>query len=287
MTDWKKTASVICATLFGSAVFSAGFSLFLVPGAMNGGGLTGLSMVLHALTGVASVGSITFFLNLPLFILAGKRIGRRFFLGSLLGTVSSSFFIDVFGKISMPSLEPLLACLYGGAVCGLGLGVVFAAGTSTGGSDILARLLKRHFPNLPMGSIFMALDVLVVAATGLVFHDVTKALYSGITVFVSGQVMDVVIYRFDYSRVALIVSAEHKRIAEEIGKRLSRGATFLYAEGSFTGQPRQVVLTVVRRRQLAELKEIVMTIDPAAFVIVQEAHQVLGDGFARYHKDAL
>lgn len=287
MGKLRQLLSWVIPTLIGSFVYAAGFTLFLLPGSMNGGGVTGLSMVIHALTGAASVGTIAMLINLPLFLLAGVRIGRRFFLGSLLGTVASNVMIDLLTVVPMPALEPLLACLYGGAVCGLGLGIVFASGTSTGGTDILGRLLKRHAPNVPMGVITAALDAVVVILTGVVFRDITKTLYSGITIFVSSQVMDVVIYRFDYSKVALIITEHHETVAEQIGKRLNRGATYLHGEGSFTGTPRKVILTVVKRRQLAELKALVMELDDHAFVIVQEAHQVLGDGFSRYSKDAL
>ncbi len=287
MRKLRQVLSWVLPTLIGSTVYAAGFTLFLLPGSMNGGGVTGLSMVIHALTGAASVGTIAMLINLPLFLLAGVRIGRRFFLGSLLGTVASNAMIDLLTAVPMPTLEPLLACLYGGAVCGLGLGIVFASGTSTGGTDILGRLLKRRAPNVPMGVITATLDAVVVILTGVVFRDITKALYSGITIFVSSQVMDVVIYRFDYSKVALIITERHELVAEQIGKRLNRGATYLHGEGSFTGAPRKVILTVVKRRQLAELKALVMELDDNAFVIVQEAHQVLGDGFSRYSKDSL
>ena len=123
--------------------------------------------------------------------------------------------------------------------------------------------------------------------TGLVFWDISKALYSGVAIFVSGQVIDAVIYRFDYSKVALIISGSYEEIARQIGLKLDRGATFLEGEGSYSGRQTKVVLTVVKRQQVAELKRLVVEIDPNAFIVVQEAHQVLGEGFSRYSKDAL
>ena len=177
--------------------------------------------------------------------------------------------------------------LYGGVLCGAGLGMVFMAGASTGGSDILVRLLKKKYRNLPIGSISIMFDAMVVLLTGLVFRDISKALYSGVVVFVCGQVIDAVVFRFDYSRVALIISKEHEKIAKAISDQLDRGATYLHGSGSYTHQNIEVVLAVVRKGQLAELKELVMDIDENAFVIVQEAHQVLGDGFAHYSPDSL
>ena len=123
--------------------------------------------------------------------------------------------------------------------------------------------------------------------TGVVFGDVTKTLYTGVTVFLTTKVMDAVIYRFDYSKVALIITGQYEAVAKAVSEKLSRGTTYLYGEGAYTGKQTKVVLVAIKRQQLAELKELVMQIDPNAFVIVQEAHQVLGDGFSRYHKHSL
>lgn len=277
----------IPATMLGSALFSLGFSLFLAPNDMNPGGISGLAMVAVELFQVGSVGRLTFLINLPLFLLGGLKIGKRFFAGSFLGMLSSSVLIDVFAKLPMDTPEPLIGVIYGGVICGLGLGLVFMSGTSTGGSDILVRLLKLRYRNVPIGQISMCFDAVVVLLTGLVFGDLSKALYSGIAVFLCGKVVDAVIYRFDYSKVALIISPEHEAIAQTIDQKLQRGATFLHAEGSFSRHPTKVVLAAVKRQQLAELKELVVDIDPNAFIIVQEAHQVLGDGFSRYTRDSL
>lgn len=283
---WQKCKWIL-ATIAGSAVFAFGFAVFLMPNDMNAGGISGLAQVVVELTGLGSVGTLSILINLPLFILGGVKIGKRFFLGSLLGMSLSSILIDLFALHAQLQTEPLVAVLYGGVLCGLGLGIVFISGTSTGGSDILVRLLKLRYRNVPIGQISMCFDALVVILTGLVFHDVTKALYTGITVFLCGQVIDAVVYRFDYSKVALIISSEYESIAREIGLKLDRGATFLHGEGTFSHQATKVVLTAVKKQQIAELKELVTRLDPKAFIIVQEAHQVLGDGFSRYSKDSL
>lgn len=277
----------ILGTVLGSALFALGFSCFLLPNEISTGGISGLALVAVELLGFGSVGLVSVCINLPLFAIAGAKVGKRFFLGSLLGMLVSSGLIDLFSQISMPPMETLVGALYGGTMCGLGLGVVFAAGASTGGSDIVVRLLKLRWRDIPIGQISMCFDAAVAVITGLVFRDLNKALYTGITVFLCGKVMDAVVYRFDYSKVALIITGEHRKIAQAIAVRLDRGATFLHGEGSFTHRETQVVLTAVKRQQIAELKELVMEIDPNAFVIVQEAHQVLGDGFRRYRRDAL
>ena len=274
-------------TAIGSALFALGFAIFLIPNDINTGGISGLAMILRELLGFGSIGTLTLVMNIPLFLIGGLKIGKRFFAGSLIGMVVSSVLIDLFALIPFATPEPLIGGLYGGVLCGAGLGMVFMAGASTGGSDILVRLLKKKYRNLPIGSISIMFDAMVVLLTGLVFRDISKALYSGVVVFVCGQVIDAVVYRFDYSRVALIISKEHEKIAKAISDQLDRGATYLHGSGSYTHQNIEVVLAVVRKGQLAELKELVMDIDENAFVIVQEAHQVLGDGFAHYSPDSL
>lgn len=277
----------IPATVVGSLIFSLGFSFFLQPNDMSPGGISGLSLVIVELLGFGSVGTLSILINLPLFILGGLKIGKRFFCGSLLGMLLSSVLIDAFSLLNVAPVEPLLGVLYGGVLCGLGLGVVFVNGTSTGGSDILVRLLKLKYRNVPIGQISMSFDAIVVVLTGLVFRDVTKALYTGVTVYICGKVIDAVVYRFDYSNVALIISREYEAIAVAIGEKLDRGATFLHGEGSYSHAQTKVVLAAVKKQQIAELKELVVELDPNAFIIVQEAHQVLGDGFSRYNKNAL
>ena len=283
---WNRFGWIV-STLAGSFLFALGFSLFLAPNNLNPGGISGLSQIVVEVLGFGSVGVLNILINMPLFLLGGIKIGKRFFAGSLLGMVFSSVMIDLLSGVPMHEMEPLIGALYGGVVCGLGLGIVFMAGTSTGGSDILARLLKLRYRNVPIGQISMSFDAIVVVLTGLVFQNVSNALYTGVTVFLCGKVIDAVVYRFDYSQVALIITRHHEEIARQIGIKLDRGATFLHGEGSFSGTPTKVVLTAVKRQQVAELKELVTRIDPNAFIVVQEAHQVLGEGFSRYTKDSL
>ena len=283
---WHKFGWII-ATIVGSAVYAVGFAFFLQPNDLSPGGISGLSLLIVEVLGFGSVGTLSILINLPLFVLGGLKIGKRFFAGSLLGMLLSNLLIDAFSMMNNFTPEPLMGVLYGGVICGLGLGVVFVSGTSTGGSDILVRLLKLKYRNVPIGEISICFDALVVVLSAIVFHDLNKALYTGITVFICGKVVDAVVYRFDYSKVALIISKEYEAIAKTIGIRLDRGATFLHGEGSYSHEGTKVVLAAVKKQQITELKELVMEIDPNAFVIVQEAHQVLGDGFSRYSKHSL
>lgn len=278
-------------TIVGSFIFGAGYAIFLGPNNLNAGGISGLSAIIVQFVNsdgaipLLSVGMLTICINLPLFAIGGVKIGKRFFFGSLLGLGLSSMVMDYLPMAL--TLEPLLAALYGGVVTGFGLGLVFMSGTSTGGSDIVVRLVKLKARNTNIGVIAMAFDVFVVALTGLVFKNVENALYTGITAFLCSKVIDMVVYGFDNTKTAMIITKEHEQVAYQIGKQLGRGATYLYSQGTYSLKDGKVVLVAVYPRQVAELKELVVGIDPNAFIILQEAHQVLGDGFAKHSKDSL
>ena len=287
MNKFLTTLLWLLKVALGCTLFALGFDLFLQPHGMNSGGISGLAMVLVHLLGFGTVGVINILINLPLFVMGGMKIGRQFFFGSLVGMILLSTAIDACAVIPVPEIEPLVAAIYGGTLCGAGLGLVFVSGGSTGGSDIIVRLLKLRYQNVPIGTINICFDLVVALLTGIVFRDIACTLYSGIAIFITGQIVDAVVYRFDYSKVALIISPHHQKIAREIGLQLRRGATYLHSQGSYSGREQEVILTAVKKQQLAELKQLVVEIDPNAFIIVQEAHQVLGDGFARYNKNAL
>lgn len=277
----------ILMVILGCAVFGLGFDLFLEPNHMNVGGVSGIGQLLEHLTGLGSVAFWSVAINVPLFLISIKGVGRNFFFGSLLGMVSLNGCIELFSHLPVPQTEPLLAALYGGLLCGIGGGLVFIAGASTGGVDILARLLRPKFPNFPIGRIILALDIITVTLTGIVFGDVNKALYSAVTLYVCSIALDGVVYGLDYSTVALIISDKHAEISHAISTKLDRGVTILDGHGYYSGQEKQVVLSAIKKRQASELKQLIVDIDPNAFIILQEAHQVLGDGFKRYNKNDL
>lgn len=268
--------------LLGCTVFSLGFDLFLDPNNINVGGITGIAMILRELLGFGSIGAYFAAINIPLFLLGYKELGRRFFIGSMLGMLFSTVLLDLLTIIPVPKIDLMLEALYGGGLTGLGLGLVFMAGASTGGSDIMAKLLRKRFRRLKLSRLMLILDIITVTLTGVVFHDITRTLYSALPLYVSALVMDSVIYGLDYSSMALIISDKYSEIVAEIARKLERGTTLLDAHGGYHGDSRQVVMCAIRRRQITELKDLVSRIDPNAFMILQDAHQVLGEGFMRY-----
>ena len=273
--------------MFGSAVYAVAFDLFLAPNEINGGGVSGAAMVFCKLTGLGTVGVVSIVINVPLFLAGWRRLGRKFFLGSLLGMLVSSVLIDVLAAVPAPKTEPLLGALYGGVLSGLGIGLVFTRGASTGGVDIAARLLKQRLRNMSMGHLMLAVDGVVVVLTGVAFRDVNAVLYCAVTLYVSSITLDGMVYGFEYSKVALIITEKYEAIATAIDSQLDRGVTLLKGQGYYKRQDKMVLLSAVKRKQLAELKALVMDIDPDAFIILQDAHQVLGDGFKRYDRNEL
>ena len=268
-------------TVLGSAIFSLGFDLFMQPHQINIGGVSGVAMLLTTLVGRGSVGLFSLMINIPLFLLGGHHLGKKFFFGSLVGALACSVFLDLFALLPIPQTDVMLAALYGGILSGVGIGLVFLGGASTGGTDIVAKLLRRRFRTLPLGRLMLAVDLVVITLTGVVYHDISKALYSAVPLYVSSVVMDGLIYGLDYSTVALIISDEFSAMTAAIEEKLDRGVTILDGQGGYSGERKQVLLCAIRRRQVPQLKDLVREIDPAAFVILQEAHQVLGEGFRR------
>ncbi len=265
--------------LLGAILYAIGFAQFLVPNQVNGGGVTGIGQLVATTTPFHNIGLFVLLCNIPLFLLAYRHVGRSFFWWSLFGMVVSSILVDVFALFGGISTEPLMACLFGGLALGTGIGLVFQAGASTGGIDIVARLLQKKFPHMPMGKLLMGADLMVVSATALVFWDLGPAMYSVVTIAITGLVIDRVIYGQNDCGVALIVTTKPWDLAQAIGSTLGRGTTLLEGMGSYTKQPKPVLLVAVKPQQLHTLQSLISTTDRDAFVIVQKAHQVYGLGF--------
>lgn len=294
-TTWDRIKWV-AILIFGAAVYALGFDLFLEPVNINCGGGSGIAMIIKELTGldnVFGIEAIAFFslaLNVPLFVFGYRAVGKRFFVSSLISVFFAVVMLHLFHPLGqwMPqSGDRLLNSIFGGLLIGLSVGISCLADGSTGGTVIAARLLKMKFKDLSIGKLTLIVDILVVIGTGIVFRDITSTLYSAVTLYVSSLVTDAVVYRFDYSKVVLIITDKYEDVAEAISTKLHRGVTMLNAQGFYKRQDKFVLLSAVKRHQLAELNHIVNDIDENAFVIVQEAHQVLGDGFKHYQENAL
>ena len=265
--------------IVGAALFAAGFQFFLYPNSIIVGGVSGIAMIINLLTKLP-VGLLTIVLNIPLFIIAWRYFGTDFIVGSLVGMLLSSVFVDLFALISIsPTNDMLLACIIGGAVKGLGLGIVYYAGATTGGTDIIAKFIRLRFPYLNFGTVVLITDCFIIVAFAAIFNKVESAMYAVITMFVVSKVVDLVLYGIDNSSVCYIISEKSDQLVTDITDRLHRGVTILEGEGAYSHQNKQVLLCVVKRTQIADIRKMIKSIDENAFFIITDAKNVFGKGF--------
>lgn len=265
-----------------SAVYAVGFNWCYVPNQIGFGGITGVGQIVNHLLPWAPIGTVVILLNIPLFLLGWKLLGGHLLVSSLFAMVVSSLMIDLLTALyTFQPMEPLLACIFGGVLMGASLGVVFLQGATTGGTDLIARLLKLKFAWLPMGKLLMAIDLVVIVAVALAFRSLGSALYGLVALYISSIVMDGVLYGLDNAKVAYIISDRHEELTRRL-LELDRGVTLLQGKGAYSGRDKQVILCACARTQIIPVKRAVQEIDPDAFVIVCDAHEILGEGFGIY-----
>lgn len=283
----KKVMPYLWITL-ASVIYALAFNWCFDPNGIAFGGLTGVAQIINYIFPKVPIGITVIVLNIPLFLLGWRLLGDRLLVTSLFAMAITSVFIDALESIyQFPAMNPLLACIYGGVLLGFSLGVIFQQGATTGGTDLIARLLKLPFPWLPVGKLLMAVDLIVIVAVALVFRSLDSALYGVIALYISTLVMDGVLYGLDNAKVAYIISSRPEEIAAVIMHDMERGVTVLTGRGAWSGEDKQVLMVAFKQRQIVQLKKTVKELDPAAFLIVCEAHEVLGDGFREYKQNDL
>ena len=288
MARLKKTLLPVLIVTAASAIYALGFVWCYAPNGIAFGGITGVAQIINYLIPAFPIGVTVIVLNVPLFILGWKLIGGRLLVSSLYAMFISSVFIDVLTPLrEWEPMEPLLACIFGGLLMGLSLGLIFQQGATTGGTDLMARLLKLKLAWLPMGKLLMGIDLAVIVAVSVAFRTLYAALYGLVALYISTIVMDGVLYGMDTAKVAYIISDRNKEIADAIVKDLDRGVTILHGQGAYTGSAKNVLMCAFKQREIAAIKATIKDIDPIAFVIVCDAHEVLGEGFRDYKKDDL
>ena len=269
----------------GAVIYALAFDWFVAPNQIAMGGVTGLAQIVNALVPVLPVGVLSILVNVPLF-LAGWP-GGRLLVSSLYAMAVSSLAIDVIAWMhTFPPMDPILATLYGGAGMGVGLGLVFSQGATTGGTDIIGKLLKLKFPWLPIGKLVMIPDMVVVILAAVVFGTVNAALYGLIQMYLLSKVMDMILYGWDTSRVAYIITDRWEETVQGL-LDMNRGVTLLQGKGAYTGAEKQVLLVAFRQREIVPIKRMLREIDPKAFFIVCDAHEILGEGFGDYQKEEI
>ncbi len=276
----RRNAADLALVILGSAIMGIGYSLFLIPHHFVPGGVSGISMIVNYFTRLP-VGLMILVLNIPVFLLGMKIMGKKYILRSLLGMVISSLFIDFFQEIiqlKMATGNAILAAIYGGFMLGVGLGLVFRGRASTGGSDIIAQILNR-WTGMSMGIAIMLIDFFIISASGVAFNRLEAPLYGYIVLFISSKVIDMILEGWNYTKMVLITSTKTDEVQDFILNTLDRGGTALKSRTLYLNRDGETIMTVIHRKQLAELRLFVKSIDPDAFVIINDTYAVLGKGF--------
>lgn len=284
--DWRSIIYKAILIITGSLIYAIGLDMFEAPNGLAAGGLTGLALIFNALGQRAGiwlpVGAMTIAMNVVLLAVAvWVTRNRGYVMASIFGILISGFFTDAVAPLVTPPSsgagDLLISAIWGGVICGIGLGVVFRSGGNTGGTDIICQLIARK-SGIALGTLSIVVDGLIVATSIPVF-SLRNALYAAVAMYISGHVMDAVIDGPRAQRAAYIISAEHAEIANAILYDLGRGCTELQARGVWSGNRKPVLFCVLGRAETVHLKEIVASIDPQAIVIISEVHEVFGQGF--------
>ena len=267
--------------LIGALLIAVGLDMFLVPNKIAAGGVSGIATIVYHVAGIP-LGIVMLAINIPLFIIGIKLLGLGMGIRSLFGTITLSILVDFMAalRLPVPTHNPILASIYGGIIVGVGLGIVFRNKGTTGGTDLAVAIINNYI-KLSVGVVLFIVDASVIVAAGLVFESAELALYALFTVFLTARVIDIVQEGFGNTRAALIISTKSDEVAAAIMKKLDRGVTSLMGKGMYTGNERDVILSVVTRPEISILKDLVYEIDPKAFVIMTEVHEVLGEGFKK------
>lgn len=276
--DHFDTVMAYVQIVLGCIIGGMAYPLFLVPNNIAPGGLSGLAMILNYLF-QWPVGMTSLVLNIPLFLVGYKAMGRVFVFRSLVATALFSLSIDLI-KLQPMTMDPLLGTLYGGLLLGAGLGLILRGGATTGGTDMLARMVHSKIPFISVGMFLFMIDCAVVILAAVVMGT-SEGLYALICIFISAKVIDVVMAGFSSNKACFIITDQWEKVTQRILYDMERGVTQLTARGAFSGTERPVVLCVTSRQEVARLKDIVREADEAAFMFVTEAHEALGEGFSK------
>ena len=264
----------------GVVIYAVGFQFFMYPNSIVAGGVVGIAMIINRLTELP-VGMLTILMNIPLFIIAWRHFGLDFLLGSLAGMALSSIAVDYFATFHLIATnDPLLASIIGGVIKGFGLGLIYYVGATSGGVDIVAKFLRQRFPQINFGTLVLILDVVIVIAYAIILDKYDSAMYSMIGMFVVSKVVDLVLYGIDNSNICYIISENSEELIRVIiTGHVRRGVTLLEGEGAYSHREKKIIMCVIKRTQIGEIRNLVKRVDENAFFIVVDAKNVFGNGF--------
>lgn len=269
--------------ILGSFIGALGLSMFLVPNKLAAGGVSGIAVVLHHLFKMP-VGWTMLALNVPLFLTAVALLGKNVGIKTLIGGLLFSVFTEITAGFPVPTQDLILSTVYGGIVLGVGLGTVFRARASTGGTDLASMILHHFVPSISVGQGILIIDFFVIILSGLAFNW-ELAMYAWISLFISSKVIDIIQEGFNFAKAVYIVSDKAEEVSDKILTEMDRGVTLFSAKGGYSRQDKNVLLCVITRFEVSKLKSVVHETDPRAFVIIHDVHEVLGEGFSYYIHD--
>ena len=277
----------ILTIIFGAAIYAFGLTYFIVPHHLFEGGATGITLITYYLFNIP-ISVMNLIINIPLFILAWKIFGAKTLYSSLLGTISLSIWLAIFDKIPLSfNLEGdlVIVALVAGVLLGLGLGIIFNAGGTTGGTDIVARILNKY-TNISVGKLLFALDFLILMLILIIFQDLRLVTYTLLFDFIVSRVIDLIGEGGYAGKGFMIITQKPMEVADKINEELGRGVTFISGQGYYSQKDLKIIYCIVARNEMIKMKELIHTIDPKAFITITEAHEILGEGFTFVNEES-
>ena len=274
----KKFIIEVLGTIIGSAVMAIGIALFLLPNQLSSGGVSGIATIFYYVLNF-QMGVVILSINIPLFLIAIWKLGKDFFIKSIIGTVSLSAFIDLFENLTPLTQDKFLACIYGGIITGLGSAIILKAHSSTGGSEMISNILKKIRPNIRMSYVIMIFDIIVVTLNIIFLKKIEIGLYSAIAIYLMGKIIDIVFEGIYFTKLIIIVSDKNEEISREIGKVVKRGTTGLYGKGMYTNSDKLVLMCAASRGDVSKVKDVARSIDSKSFIVITNSREVVGLGF--------
>lgn len=276
--------------LIACIIYSLGISLFLSPNALAPGGMSGVAIIINKLTGLPT-GMMIICLNIPLLIAGFFVVGRWFLVKTIVSIAVSSTLIDLWPKI-IPQFVPvtndkLLAGIAGAVLSAIGIGLIFRCGGSTGGTDIIAKLLRRKVVNIKTGTIFLIVDSMIIIASVFATKHLENALYAGISLFLTSFIIDKVLYGSDEAKLLIIMSSDPDKVAKALLTDIDAGVTFANGSGAYTGRETKIIFCVVKKQLFHRAKRLVCEVDPASFIIVSNASEIFGEGYKAHNGEEL
>ena len=268
----------VLGTIFGAAIMALGVASFLLPNQLSSGGFSGVATIIYYLFKIP-MGTMIIAMNIPLFLFAGYRIGKRFFLNSLIGTVSLSVFIDLIDKYPPITTDRFLASIYGGVIIGIGTAIILKVGSSTGGTELVANLIKTYNPYITISKYLTIIDIVIVTLNVVFLGHIEIGLYSAITIYLYGKLVDIIFEGIYFTKLLFIISDKNQEISDTIVAEVGRGVTGLYGKGMYKNNNKLILICAASRRDVYKIKDLARKIDRKSFIVVANAREVVGKGF--------